>query len=373
MQSVNGKQKIVLGQISAPSGTVLLIDFGLMYLWTHDRPPLLPEGLIDEQTLASANNGFDLAIEGKDAEAAGKKFGRQPNPLYLYDIPAHGFEELAESFAKMAQAEGFDARLKKLSQRVSPLERAKQALARGKSGGAELFLHGVNALVFSGLPKNKPLEIVGETLGEGDFADNWKHIALNLNPSNGVSTSSGVSTSNDEAEVKDSLQLGYVCVDMARLMFCDLDAAGLWLHEESKDGLADFVFWGRDGARLAQKFKAKQLEGGIFGFPSIPVDEAAELAFKVQEHLERHHLVAACDFRPHSDHWRLLTAISRSEREAGAIELGESTCLGFMTSWGDGFFPVFLDMDETGKPLRLRVEFATEETLSGMRMVNRFN
>jgi hypothetical protein len=53
----------VLGKVTAPSGVVMLIDFGLMALWTHDRPPLVPPGILSDEALKFANNAADFTIE----------------------------------------------------------------------------------------------------------------------------------------------------------------------------------------------------------------------------------------------------------------------------------------------------------------------
>ncbi|MDX2014111.1 MAG: hypothetical protein SFW67_28190 [Myxococcaceae bacterium] len=40
------------------------------------------------------------------------------------------------------------------------------------------------------------------------------------------------------------------------------------------------------------------------------------------------------------------------------LEPGGLTVCGFRTTWGDGSFPVTLDLDASGRPLRLRIDFA---------------
>lgn len=347
----------ILGEVTVPSGIVMLIDFGLMDLWTHDKPPLITNDVLSPEALKSANEGADFAIEGADALEAGLLFDRQPHPLFLYDIPRHGVDDIKESFQAQIGNAGYNARLQELPQRVPPRTRVDYTIAHFKGAG-EVFLHGVHIIAVSGLPKDRPLQVVGEKLAEGEFADHWKEISLIINP---------------DAKPVSSRKIGHVAVDMARLMFCDVDAAGKWQHEESIDGLADFVFWGKDANRLVNKFNAPQVEGSIYGFVDQPIESIAPIAMQVQEHLELHHLVAATDFRPHSDHWRMLKSLSERATESGVIDLSGARTCGFMTSWGDGFFPVHLDLDESGTPIRIRIELATEQTLQGMRMVNRFN
>lgn len=334
----------------------MLIDFGLMDLWTHDEPPLLQPGILSEQDTMLANNGADFAITGPDAEEAGRKFDRQPHPLFLYDIPENGIADLQESFDALVQQQGFNAVLEQLPERVPPLTRARQAIIQGKGGG-EVFLHGMQAIAVENIPTDRTLVVEGRPLEDEKYAGHWRDISLIVS----------------REPVAESKRIGHVAIDMARLMFCDLEAAGKWQHLDSIDGLADFVFWGRDAFRLAKRYEAPVINGKFYGFVDQPLGEVLELAVKVQKHLEHHRMVAATEFRPHSDHWRMLKAVSERDTESGEIELDGSICCGFMTSWGDGFFPVYLDLDEKGGLVAIRIDLGTEETLKGMRLVNRYS
>ncbi len=334
----------------------MLVDFGLMDLWTHDDPPFLLPGILDDDAVESANCGADFRIEGDDAVQAGRVFERQPHPLFIYDIPRHGIPEVREDFASVIEQSGFHAQLVQLPERMAPRQRAEHCLSHF-CGAGEVFLHGVHIIVVDSLPIDRPLRVEGEMMGEGEYAHHWRNISLLASP---------------HLEIASSRKIGNVAVDMARLMFCDLDAAGKWLHQESTDGLADFVFWGKDALRLAKKFQAPHVEGAMYGWVDKPIEEIIELSIQAQKHISHHHLVAATDFRPHSDHWRMLKTIAGSETESAVIELGGTSCCGFMTSWGDGFFPVYLDEDENGTLVRVRVELGTEEIIRGMQLVNRF-
>ncbi|WP_285549736.1 hypothetical protein [Actinoplanes regularis] len=50
-----------------------------------------------------------------------------------------------------------------------------------------------------------------------------------------------------------------------------------------------------------------------------------------------------------------------SEHEAGVIQVGGAGILMAMTSVGDGFFPVHLDVDAAGDPVALRIDIAGED------------
>ena len=333
---------------------MMLVDFGLMDLWTHDRPPMIPEGILKEDALRSANDGADFFIDGLHALEVGRRLGRQPHPLFIYDIPRHGVQDIKESFQRLCDEEGLEAELIELFERVPPRTRVNQILEH-RGGLGEVFFHGVQAVVVSNLPKNRPLPVIAKPMDSEEFVGHWNDVTLVI---------------HDGVEVATSSLIGHVAVDRARLMFCDMNAAGAWCHNDTIDGLADFVFWGRDALRLAQKFSAPLLERNIYGWQDKKIQEMAEHGIQVQKHIDRHRMVVATDFRPHSDHWRLLERIYHSELEAGVIDVNDSDVCGFMTSWGDGFFPVMGERDEKGRLIRIRINLGNEATIRGMRLVN---
>jgi hypothetical protein len=61
-----------------------------------------------------------------------------------------------------------------------------------------------------------------------------------------------VAKCNTQASISRSEKVGNVAVDHAWLLIADFDALGAWHHEDSLDGLADFVFWGRDAKSSAE-------------------------------------------------------------------------------------------------------------------------
>ncbi len=85
----------------------MIMDAGLLNLWSHDGAPLMPEGVLsDEAATASANASEDFRIEGPDAEAAGRAFDRQWHPLFLYDIPGAGVAAFKASFEEFTRSKG---------------------------------------------------------------------------------------------------------------------------------------------------------------------------------------------------------------------------------------------------------------------------
>lgn len=331
-----------LGNVLIPSNIVMLVDMGLLNLWTHDRAPLLPEGAASEQTVEDANAGADFAIEGPDAEVAGNEFDRQWHPLFWYDIPGHALEEAQTKFEQFAMERNLRAHLCKLSQRVSHRTRVDNALRYGDGVGIVNF-HGISAIVLEGVPTDRTLEVVGYRLKEDDYDGHWDQVHLVIDA---------------ECETESSHFLGHVAVDKARLMFIDVDALKKWQHEEPIDGLADFVFWGRDAAKAAEVFNVESLGSNDFGWVNLPVEEVVNLGIKIEDYRDSHKLKFATDFRPHSHHFQVMEQVRSSSTESGTIRVGDSLTCGFMTTWGDGFFEVFLDLTAAHTPARLRIEFA---------------
>jgi len=78
----------------------------------------------------------------------------------------------------------------------------------------------------------------------------------------------------------------------------------------------------------------------------------------------------ATDFRPHSDHFQLLAQMRSSPTDSGTLCVGGALCCGFFTGWGDGFYPVRLDLDEGRAVVRIHIELGTEDAIRNMRAVN---
>ncbi|MYV39361.1 hypothetical protein GT030_10845 [Streptomyces sp. SID1328] len=80
-----------LGEISCPSGTLVVIDGGHPGLWSGERSPAEIDpallGADDPEPAEEMANSVDFALAGPDAPAAARSFGRQPGAM-LHDIPA---------------------------------------------------------------------------------------------------------------------------------------------------------------------------------------------------------------------------------------------------------------------------------------------
>ena len=203
------------------------------------------------------------------------------------------------------------------------------------------------------VPRDRALRVVGAPIGKGRFADCWDHVAVVLG----------------DGEITHSKKLGEAGVDFARLVCMDHAALDAWEHEESLDGTADVVFWGRDERLLAHVMNAPRLDEG-YGWLDLPLAQAEAKHMAIERKKAQNKWLLAIDYRPHSHHYHALAAARKSPDGVGALELAKSRMLLFFTSWGDGVFPIFLDLDHDDQPIQIRIQLATAESNAGMAMVN---
>jgi hypothetical protein len=330
-----------IGSVSCPSGIMVLLDGGLAWMWSHTRAPTLPEW---SEIAAAANGAIDLAIRGPDAAAAGTAFERQYHPRFLYDIPRAAVEDLARSFESLVRERRLNASLERLPERVPHRRRIDNALVHGGGAGVVQF-YGMWAVAAAGMPADRSLPVMGERMPPGADAGHWQRVWVEVREGQTVCTR----------------RIGRVLVDEARLMVVDADALGAWDDSESLDGRADLVFWGRDARIVASEIGASRLAsvGESFGWTDLPVGEALERE-KVVWAARSSERRFAHDFRPHTHHWQVMRDVRASRTESGVLDLGGARLCMFMTTWGDGAFPVDADMDATGRILRLRIELGEE-------------
>nr|MBA2543082.1 hypothetical protein [Deltaproteobacteria bacterium] len=150
----------------------------------------------------------------------------------------------------------------------------------------------------------------------------------------------------------------------------DHGALDHWQHEDSLDGKADFVFWGRDAPMLARVMNAPRLTEG-FGWIGLSIEEAEAKADLAARKKAENSWLLATDYRPHSHHYRALAAARANPRGAGTLELAGTTLVLLFTSWGDGVFPIYLDLDDRDRPVQVRIQLATEASNAAMRAVNK--
>jgi hypothetical protein len=201
------------------------------------------------------------------------------------------------------------------------------------------------AIVTANVPADRPLAVVATPMGSGRFADCWRHVCVVIGG----------------GEVHTSRKLGEAGVDFARLVCMDHAALDHWVHEDSLDGRADFLFWGRDEKHLAASMRAPWSRDG-YGWTDLPVAEAEAKGDEAARRKAANKWLLATDYRPHSHHYRALAAARDSTHRAGTLELAGTTLLLFFTSWGDGVFPIYLDLDADDRPVRVRIQLATAES-----------
>jgi hypothetical protein len=332
-----------LGFVTIRSGVLLVIDTGYLGIWSHDRAPSLRDGSLNSaQAIENANSFVDLKIEGADAEHAGRFLGMSPHPLYVFDQPAD-HHELQAKLKALSQQHKLDASFRVISPRIAHRKRAALALERG--GAGEIQFHGVPAVAIGGIPTNCRIAVLGERMAAPDHFQ-WRTVFLQW---------------RKETSITRSDKIGNVGVDYARLLVADIDAVGMWKHEESLDGLADFVFWGRDAADVAKRIRAPEPAEGNFDWTDLREKDAIKRGAEVRRYVEQKNLRVADDYRPHSHHWQVMKGARDSSTESGMAEIGGMTVCNFMTTWGDGLFEVYRDMNEAGDLVQVRIEFSAAD------------
>jgi hypothetical protein len=334
-----------LGFVTCPSGTLIVIDTGYMGIWSHNQAPTLPDGMLDtEEAITAANTSVDLRVAGRDAEQVGRMLEMSWHPLFIYDQPTD-HPELDKKLADLVGKHGLSAHFEVISPRIPHRQRVNQAIQQG-AGAGEILVHGVWAAVVGDVPTSEPLAVFGQRLGRQENA-RWERVLIEC---------------RSQTPIARSEKVGSVGVDYARLLVADVDALGAWRHEDSLDGLADYVFWGKEAERAARALNAPRLELDEFGWRNVPADLAHANGIEVEQYKERHALKLGTDFRPHSHHWRVMESTRSSPTESGMTDVGGATVCNFMTSWGDGLFDVYRDVGESGILVQIRIEFS-ESTL----------
>ncbi|MBV1945932.1 hypothetical protein [Streptomyces sp. BV129] len=331
-----------LGEISCPSGTLVVVDGGHLGLWSGERSPAEIDpallGADDPETAEEVADSVDFAVVGPDASAAARSFGRQPGAM-LHDIPASRAAELVGAFEEHCRAGGLDARLEALPSREPHARRARRTAAEG---GGSFLMFGIPVVAVEGVPRDRRLPVLATRTGNGPH---WSEITVRTS----------------EAPAETSVPLGHIGVDWARVLFGDVDALNTWQHDEPVDGLADVAFWGAAADEAALAFATPELgepgEPGIRGWTGLAVAEAMEKAHAVQSWARENGRRLMVDFRPHSHHWQVMRRIRASELESGTVDIGAARLLCAMTTWGDGYFPLSADLDASGELVAVRLSF----------------
>ncbi len=326
---------VILGEIDLPDGILVILDPGLGRFWRHDGDPRSPR--------RSDPDEHDLAIVGDDAEAAGRAYDREFDPRFLFDRrdPA----EARAQFEAFAAERGLRAHAEVLGERVAHTARLSSALVAGRGLGVVRY-NGLWAVVADGLPADRSLPVEAVELDDGEFAGRLAHVDVIV---------------ADDAEVATIEHVTGVMVEHGQLLFAGVAPLGDFRMWESRDGLADYVFWGRDAGQLAAELGADDLGRGDFGWRDLPMDEVADKAGPLQHRVVEAGLTVAIDYRPHCNLERLNAQMRARPDDAAQIELAGSRVVACGTRWGDGVYRVSRHLDGAGRLLRIRVELGDDE------------
>lgn len=243
----------------------------------------------------------------------------------MFDVPPDGAGVVRSKVEAICRDAGFEAAVEEIP-RMPHGERVRQLL-RQHPDGVEVPFAGPSAVAVDGFPTGRPFEVFGTRMpADSPDAGRWRSVWLEVEPGR---------------PVRQSVQVGHVLVDAARLMFCDAEALGAWNHDEPSDGLFDVVFWGRDAERVAASMDAplQQAAGDrTYGWVDIEEDGARNVWRQLSKLRDGGEAKFAFDVRPHSDHYRLLAAARNTPTESAGLDVGDGRVVGFFTSWGDGAF-----------------------------------
>ncbi|HSH23299.1 MAG TPA: hypothetical protein VK975_04470 [Acidimicrobiales bacterium] len=342
-----------LGSVTCPSGDVFVFDFGLLRLWSGDRPPVLDGDVVPPEVAAQANASDDFEISGRDAVTVAAALDLAAvKGRYAFDLPDHG-ESLSERVATICQERSLHARVQRIGR--MPHRRRLERLLDDDPTGAEVPFHGVWGVAVRGVPRSRSLPVLGRRMDDdGPDAGRWHSVWVLC----------------DERPPVSSIEAGYVLVDEARLMFADPRALDLWRNDEALDGLADLEFWGRDAVAAADVTGASPVDASqsnVFGWLDRPVAEVVRLARQLEELRSDAALKFVIDFRPHDHHHQMLRLARTTPTEAGTITLDGFLVTGLFTTWGDGAFPVYRDVAADGSLCRIRVELGAPEIVQRTR------
>jgi hypothetical protein len=336
-------ESVVLGEISTPSGLLVVLDPGLGRFWRHSEEPRSPRRADGDE--------IDLRIVGPDAEAAGRAYNRQFDPRYLFDIPVDHVDRVQELFHAFVAEHGFDAQAEPLSHRIPHVERARLAVEVGEGIGVVAY-NRLWAVACAGLPVTGGWPVVATSMPDGEFADRFRCIDVVVAPG---------------ADVVTTVPVQGVMVDHGQLMCVDLDALGEFRMWESLDGLGDFVFWGADATTAAEAVSAPRLGDNEFGWSDLPMAEVDALADRTQQLAKEHGWRIGVDYRPHDNLERLNAQIRANQTRAGTVLLGGVPACGFDNRWGDGIFTISRGLDSAGRLVQVRLDVGDDDTQRRMR------
>lgn len=324
-----------IGEVTLPSGNLVLVDMGALGQWSHEAPHYadLSGSTWADAVGASRGDFGDMRVTGPDAAAALVAFVEAHGTGYLFDVNAPQAERAQEMFAAVVDKKGLDAKLEPAPIRIGHGQRVRMLVEAGLSHAGFSFAH-VNAITVHGLPNDRVLPVVGR------WTDNetWAYVSLVCRPSEPVS----------------SEKIDVLGVEEARMIFADAEALAFWEHERSADGLIDVVFWGGREDEFAERFGLSPMRGNQYGWTDLPSPGMPDAWIDLLTEASDTRQLAA-DLRPHSSHHAILRHAWATDFGVGTAEIGGAKMCGLFSSVGDGGFGVYVERDAGGEVCRVTV------------------
>ena len=340
-----------LGEITCPSGVLVIVDMGLMELWSGRHEPVTRIDHVDDPDVkAKAVSTADYFVSGKDAAEVARLAGSS-NFTFLYDYDPQRIEGIAANVASLAREHGLEARVEREPRRIPHRERVQRV---ADLGGGDFRMEGSWVGALGTLPR-KSLRVRGRRQDYGgNVGVRWAEVSIEMS----------------REPVVASTQVGDVAVDYGLILLGDADALDGWRHVEPLDGLYDVVFSGLVGEAVSGSLAAPPLPDG-WGWRDIGPDRAKERLQQVRSWFGTDSLTGrlALELRPHSHFYQVMEQIRTGPPEVGALTLDGATLLGLSTSWGDGLFPIWVDRDKAGGVVAVRLELGSEKRRQMMEAV----
>jgi hypothetical protein len=131
---------VTLGELTCPSGRLVLMDGGYLRLWSGRRTPENPD-----------REYIDLEVTGPDAARAAASFNRQSGRT-LYDIPADRIGEFAATFDAHCREHRLNASLRRFAEQVPHRERVRRAV---DGHDPDFLITGLSVVAVGGLPTGR--------------------------------------------------------------------------------------------------------------------------------------------------------------------------------------------------------------------------
>ena len=108
----------LLGEVLLSSGTLVVIDFGLLGMWSHSESPRLEDG--DPEFVERANSAVDLQIVGPDVTEVARRLDlAAAKETFVFDMPPDGTDMVRSKVASICDSLGLEAQVVELDRMAS--------------------------------------------------------------------------------------------------------------------------------------------------------------------------------------------------------------------------------------------------------------